>query len=97
MNDQFCSIPQYIECQVSLADKIRAYDLLIEGMETAYLEAITSGHLEEYQMDDGQMKVRAKYRNPQELNSALKGLEQLRQRYVNRLNGRVTVLRGGNL
>lgn len=97
MNDQFCTIPQYIESQSSLREKIIAYDLIIEGMEASYLVAVTSGHLDEYQMDDGQMKVRAKYRSITDMNNALIGLQKLRQMYVSRYNGRVSVKRGGNL
>ncbi len=97
MNDIYYTIPQYIECQTTLLGKIQAYDKIIEGMELAYLEAVTSGHLSEYSMDDGQMKVRAIYRSITDMNMAIQGLEQIRQRYINRYNGRVRVMRSGNL
>jgi hypothetical protein len=39
--------------------------------------------------------VRLNYRNVGDMTKALAGLEALRQRYINRYNGRSTVLRGG--
>lgn len=97
MNAEYCTIVQYMESKTTLIAKIQAYDSLITAMEATILAATTSGHLAEYEMDDGQMKVRARYRSLSEMNRALVGLEQIRQRYINRFNGRVTVLRGGNL
>lgn len=97
MNDNFYTIPQYIACKSSLLEKVKAYDAIISGMETAYLEAVTSGHLADYEMNDGQMRVKATYRSIAEMNNAIRGLEQIRMQYVNRYNGRVSVMRGGNL
>jgi len=97
MNDNFCTISQYIESRSSLKDKILAYDTIISGMESAYLEAVSSGHLSAYEMNDGQMRVKAEYRNISDMNNAMIGLQKLRQMYINRYNGRITVLRGGNL
>ena len=97
MNDQYCTISQYIECKTSLLEQIQAYDLILKGMRAAYLNAVTSGHLDEYQMDDGQMKIRAKYRSVSEMNKAMTGLQKLRQDCINQHNGRVTRLVGGNL
>lgn len=97
MNDEYCTITQYIESKCTLSAKIAAYDKLIEKMEMSVLEATTSGHLVQYELDDGQMKCRAQYRSITDMTKALSGLEMLRQRYINRLNGRVTVLRGGSL
>lgn len=97
MNDRYLSISQYIECRQTLKDKIVAMDNLISSMELRLIDAGTSAHLIEYAFDDGQMKTKAVYRNPKELAESINYLEQLRQRYINRLNGRVKVLRGGNL
>lgn len=97
MNDQFCTISQYIESKCTILEKIAAYDNLIAKMEASMLEGITSGHLVQYEMDDGMMKVRAQYRSVSDMTKALSGLETLRQRFINRLNGRTVVLRGGNL
>ena len=97
MNLDYMTISQYIECKSKLIGKIATYDLLIEKMEAAILEGTTSGHLVQYELDDGQMKCRAQYRSINDMTLALRSLEQARQRYINRYNGRSTVLRGGQL
>lgn len=97
MNDEYVTISQFIETKSKLIGKIATYDLLIEGMETAIAEGIVSGHILQTEVDDGFMKVRLNYRSIGDMTKALAGLEMLRQRYINRLNGRCTVLRGGSL
>lgn len=97
MNYEYMTISQYIESKSKLIGKVETYDLLIKSMEAALLEATVSGHLSEYEIDDSMMKVRTRYRSLTDLNNALNGLIKMRQYYVNKYNGRVTVLRGGNL
>jgi len=97
MNAEFTTVSAYFECKSKLIGKIATYDLLIESFEKAMLEATISGHLLQYEMDDGQMKVRVQYRNMKDMTSAMNGLIKLRQDYVNKANGRSIRLVGGNL
>lgn len=97
MNTEFLTIEQYYECKSKLIGKIATYDLLIESMEKSILTATVSGHLIQYEMDDGQMKVRAQYRNVDDMTSAMMGLIRIRQMYINQANGRGRRLVGGNL
>jgi len=41
-----------------------------------------------YELDDGQVKIFAKYRSTKDINEAIQGFEALEQRYLNQLNGR---------
>jgi len=97
MNLEYMTIDQYFDCKSKLLGKIATYDLLIEAMEKAIDTATLSGHLNQVELDDGQMKLRTNYRNITDMTKGLLGLEQARQRYVSKFNGRVTLLRGGNL
>lgn len=97
MNDGLYSISQYIECRTTLHDKILAIDSLIAAMELKLLDTVGSANYSEYQMDDGQMKVRTMYRSPKDVTAGILELEKLKQRYVNRYNGRCVTLRGGNI
>ncbi len=97
MNEGFMTIQHYVECKSKLIGKIATYDLLIQNMENSMLTAITSGHLIQYEMDDGQMKVRAQYRNISDMTEAMNGLVKLRQMYINKANGRSMRSVGGNL
>lgn len=97
MNAEYTSISTYFECKSKLIGKIATYDLLIEAFEKAMMEGATSGHLLQYEMDDGQMKVRVQYRNMRDMTEAMNGLIKMRQYYINKANGRSIRLVGGNL
>lgn len=97
MNADYMTIPQYIECKSKLIGKLATYDILIESMEKAVLEATVSGQYAEYEMDDSQMKVRARYRSIDQMVSGLQGLRKIRQDYINQYNGRGIRLVGGSL
>lgn len=97
MNNEFTTIPHFFECASKLIGKVATYDALIEAFEKSILEATVSGHILQYEMDDSQLKVRVQYRNTKDMVTAMEGLIKLRQYYINKHNGAVTVLRGGNL
>lgn len=97
MNDGLYTISQYIESRTTLLDKIVAINALIDAMELKLLDSVDSANYTEYQLDDGQMKVRTAYRSPKEVTAGILELEKLKQRYVNRYNGRCVTLRGGNI
>lgn len=97
MNVEYMTISQYVECKSKLIGKVATYDILIESMEKAILEATVSGHLNQWELDDGQMKVRNMYRSIGQMTDGLQGLRKIRQDYINQYNGRGMVLRGGSL
>lgn len=97
MNDRIYTISQYLESKPDLLNKIRAIDTLINSMTLKLTEAVGSAVYDEYSMDDGQMKVRTKYRSVQDVAAGITGLEIIKERYKNQYNGRTIVFRGGNL
>lgn len=97
MNVDFMSIPDYVECKSKLIGKVATYDLLIEKMEQSILTGAVSGHLIQYEMDDGQMKVRAQYRNIDDMTQAMNNLIKIREMYINQANGRSVRLVGGGI
>lgn len=96
MNDGIYTVSQYIQSKPTLLAKIQAIDALISAMELKLVDVTETTNLEEYELNDGQMKVRTKYRSVKDVMDGLSGLEALKQRYVNRYNGRRIVVRGGN-
>jgi hypothetical protein len=97
MNDGIYTVESYIECKATVRDKIKAIDALIDKFELKLLEVGDSVVYDEYSMNDGQMNVRTKYRSSNDVLQAIDNLEKLKQRYVNKLNGRTVVLRSGNI
>ncbi len=89
------SIKSYIVSKKSVEQKIKAIDALIDaiilqGLETSEDVGIT---IDEYSLDDGQMKIRTSYRSVKDIQKGIEALEATKQMYVNRLNGRVMTLR----
>jgi hypothetical protein len=89
-----CTIKEYIQSKSSLDSKIAAIESLIDAMILNSIEAVDNSGTASYSMDDGQMKVTTMYRSIKEITQGVKSLEQMKQMYVNRRNGHITVLRG---
>lgn len=88
------TIKEYIESKADLYDKICAIEALINSMIASMADAIDVSGTASYSMDDGQMKVTTQYRSVTDINMGILQLEKMKQMYVNRYNGRVTILRG---
>lgn len=86
-----CSI--YLQTATSLQEKIVKLDAVIDALFTAATEAAENQGIDEYSLDDGQTKIRTRYRNSTEVFKAIKDYETLRTMYQNRLNGRQFSLR----
>jgi len=83
---------QYIKGVQSLVDKINKIDLIIAGLEDAEINGILNSDKTEYFYDNSQSKIIVKYRNPNDIAMAIDKFEAIKQRYVNRINGRMTQL-----
>ncbi|MES2287251.1 MAG: hypothetical protein V4547_16285 [Bacteroidota bacterium] len=93
------TIPEYLESCAAGWDRVDAIELLIDAMflnMTAVIGGPTGKNVSEYWLDDGHVKIKTSYRSLAELKDGITALEQMKQRYVNRLNGRQTVLRDVN-
>lgn len=90
-----CTPRAYIESKTTLLERINAIEALIDAMilSLADYAAGNNTSLDEYQLDDGQMKIRTKYRSPKDVDAGIKALENMKQMYMNRHNGRVMTLR----
>ena len=97
MNNEFTTVSHYFECKSKLIGKVATYDILIDALEVSILKASESSEYLQTELDDGQMKLRVQYRSLKDMNAAMDGLIKLRQYYINKHNGAVTVLRSGNL
>lgn len=94
-----CSISEYISTKTDYSSKIIAIDLLIDKMLLSIAEQSGGGSLSgisEYQLDDGQIKIKTSYNSIKDVEAGINSLEKLRQIYINRMNGRTVVLRDVN-
>jgi predicted nucleotidyltransferase len=67
---------------------------IIAGLENMMIIAASTGNFDEYSLDDGQTKIRTKYRDAAAIAKSLADFDALQQRLLARLNnnknGRVT-------
>lgn len=96
-----CTPREYIASKTSLEAKIVAIDKLIDAMILDTIDAemnppdwVSNAGTASYMMDDGQMRVNTVYRSVDAIVIGIKALERLKQIYVNRFNGPLTVTRG---
>ncbi len=78
----------YIQSATTLRAKIVRIDAMIVALEDTVLKAVGTGNVEDYSLDDGQVRIKTTYRNTEEVIKSISDLEKVRQMYVNRLNKR---------
>ena len=83
----------YIEGATGLVERLARIEAIIEALELMQVEVIGKSNVEEYQLDDGQVKIKTIYRSSEEIAKAIEAYEKLKQKILNRLNGRQIVLR----
>lgn len=93
--EKFYTISQYLATCTSLKERVDAIDLLITQHIAKAADAVGNADLQEYRLEDGQMLVRTTYRNSNDVFEGIAVLEKMKQMYLNQLNGRVKVFRGG--
>ena len=92
------TIDEYISVQNNYQGKILAIDTLIDLMllNLAKQAGSDMSGINEYQLDDGQIKIRTVYTSLKDLEQGIRALETLKQMYLNRMHGRTVILRDIN-
>lgn len=92
---EYDNISAYLVTKKTLIDRIRALEELIDLTILSLADHISGSGttISEYQLDDGQVKIKTGYRSLTEVSNGLKNLEHIKQLYTNQLNGRSVVLR----
>ena len=78
----------YISSATTLREKITRIDAVIEALETTALRAAATGNLSEYALNDGQTTIKTVYRDVNAVAASITAFETIKERYINRLNGR---------
>jgi len=78
----------YIEDAKTLEERLSRICQVLDALENAAIKAASGDMIEEYMMDDGQTKVKAVYRGVDGISKSIQGFEVIKQRILNKLNGR---------
>jgi hypothetical protein len=88
-----CTEKYYIESATDLLTRIARIEAIILALEARLLAGADVEDVNAYSLDDGQVKINTQYRSTAAMMKGLHQLDTLRQRLINQLNGRSTVLR----
>lgn len=96
-NYKIVSITDYVSEQTTVKDKITALNNVIDKLELSLLDVADSSAYKDYSMKDGQMEVKATYNSIDDVVKQIEKLTKLKVYYQNKLTGRISILRSGNL
>lgn len=89
----FDSALHYCESATNLNDQLVKIDQIINGLLDLQITVIDKGDIEEYFLDDGQTKIRNRYRSSAQISEAIDAWNKRKQILINQLNGRNMRLR----
>ena len=88
-----CTERQYIESAESLHERIKRLDQIITLLEQRMIDNGENLNIEKYKLNDGQVWIETQYQRLRDVEWALHGYERLKEKYINKLNGRGMVLK----
>ena len=89
-----CTETIYIQSATSLSDRLTRITAIIEALELRVIDdAASTANIEEYEINDGQTKIRTVYTSVESIWKAIESFEKLKQKLLNQLNGRGMALR----
>lgn len=88
----FDKTSDYLETRATREDRIAAIDNIIDALLLAAVDSATTGHLQEYWLDDGQVKIRCNYSGPESIAKAIEAFRLIQATMRNEGKGRVKKL-----
>lgn len=83
----------YIKAAPDVTARITRLTAVIEALELCSLNAASNGEIASYSFNDGQSDIKTSYTSITEISRSIAMFEQIRERLINRAQGRVTILR----
>lgn len=80
---------KYIESATTTKGRIVCINQILDALYATALSAAADDNINEYWLDDGQIKIRTNYKGVHAIENSIKQFEKLRQMYLQRVNGRV--------
>ena len=84
---------QFLNASQDTLDRINRLTTIITNLEIASIEAASGSSIQNYSFNDGQSQIATNYRNLTEVTNAINAFETIRERLINRSQGRQTILR----
>jgi len=97
LDNNIYTVSQCIESKSTIQGKIDIINQLIAALTLKTLDAVDGAIYDEYQLNDGQMTIRAKYRSVEDVAKGILQLTKIKNMYLADRDGRSVVLRSGNI
>ena len=85
----------FVDSAQKICDKIANIDLILDALLTTAMVAAGNDNISECSLNDGQTIIRTEYNGTEAVMKSYRAWEQIRQTYINRLNGRMVRLVDG--
>lgn len=86
----YSSLKDYLGTATTLQTRLTKVEGIITALEDEVLTKISDGLVEEYELDDGQVKIKTRYSSVEQITRDIQYFEKLKYRIINQLTGRVT-------
>lgn len=83
----------YIDSACDNAERIKKIQTIIDALEDQILQSAGKSGIDEYSLDDGQIKIRTKYRNVEDIEKAISAFQKSQTRLINKTQGYAIQLR----
>ena len=93
MSSTYTTETIYISDATTLEERLARINTIIEALELRQVEVISKSDIQQYSIDDGQVKITTLYRSADQIAKAINAYEVIKQRILNKLNGRGMALR----
>lgn len=78
---------EFVACSTTRQERIARLRQIIENLELMAIQSSLNSDVEEYQLDDGQVRIRTRYRNPEQISDAITKFERHLNKLINRCKG----------
>lgn len=92
-NHFFMNETIYIQSAADDYARLQRIESIIVALELQMLSSTANEPIQEYSLDDGQVKIRTMYRSIESMQKGIFVLEQMKNRLLNSLNGHQIVIR----
>jgi len=83
--------------RAEIESKIVTYKKILEGLESCLANIQLTGDIQQYSFQDGQSTINTTYRSASEITKAIHEINSIIERWANKLDGRVTLLRDADV
>jgi len=89
------TITEFLQSKTTTAARLEAIEICIDKailLMSEHIDGIGGG-IEEYQVDDSQIKIKTRYRSIKDIEASISALEKMRNRYLNQVKGRQVIMK----